>query len=238
MGTKVTGGNIADDAITGDHIADQAVDSDELAPNSVTGAKIADDAVGSDEIEDESIVSADIDDGTIATSDLADAAVTPAKLSQKLTSDTMQATTSGTAKDFTSIPSWVKRITVMLNGISTNGTSPMLVQIGSGSFDTTNYVGSVSSLPNGAAIAGANLSAGFVVANTLTSASTISGNIVLTHIGSNVWTCNGVTGRGNEVRNEVVAGQHTLSNTLDRLRLTMANGTDAFDVGNVNIMYE
>jgi hypothetical protein len=47
-----------------------------------------------------------------------------------ITSGTAVASTSGTSIDFTSIPLWVKRITVMFAGVSTNGTSPFLVQLG------------------------------------------------------------------------------------------------------------
>lgn len=162
----------------------------------------------------------------------------PELLSRPFTAATMQATTSGTAANFTDIPSWVKRITVTFNGVSTNGTSPLLIQIGSGSYDTSSYVGTVASLPNAAAIAAANFSAGFIVGSVVTAGSTISGIATLTHIGSNVWVFNSVTGRGDEARAEVAGGQHTLSNTLDRLRLTATNGTDAFDLGNVNILYE
>ena len=50
-----------------------------------------------------------------------------------LQTGTAVASTSGTSNDFTSIPSWVKRITVMFNGVSTNGTSPVQLQIGAGS---------------------------------------------------------------------------------------------------------
>jgi len=50
-----------------------------------------------------------------------------------ITSMTAQASTSGTSIDFTSIPSWVKRVTVMYSGVSTNGTSNFLIQIGAGS---------------------------------------------------------------------------------------------------------
>jgi hypothetical protein len=72
--------------------------------------------------------------------------------SQTLTNKTIQggAITSGTAQtappatpqyfDFTSIPSWVKRITVMLNEVSTNGTSEVILQIGdSGGIETVSY---------------------------------------------------------------------------------------------------
>ena len=51
----------------------------------------------------------------------------------QLVSGTAVASTSGTSIDFTGIPSWVKRITVMFNGVSTSGTSFKQIQIGSGS---------------------------------------------------------------------------------------------------------
>ena len=35
-----------------------------------------------------------------------------------------------------------------------------------------------------------------------------------------------------------VTGAVSLSGTLDRIRLTTVNGTDTFDAGSVNIMYE
>jgi hypothetical protein len=59
-----------------------------------------------------------------------------------ITSGTAVASTSGVSIDFTSIPSWVKRITVMFSGVSTNGTSPLQVQLGtSGGVDATSYIG-------------------------------------------------------------------------------------------------
>ena len=58
-----------------------------------------------------------------------------------ITSGTAVASTSGTSIDFTSIPSWVKRITVMFSGVSLSGTSSIYIQIGSGSAEITGYAG-------------------------------------------------------------------------------------------------
>jgi hypothetical protein len=75
-----------------------------------------------------------------------------------ITSGTAVASTSGTSIDFTSIPSWVKRITVMLNGVSTSGTSIPLIQLGdSGGIENTGY----------SAVAGASTSAGVWGASTV-----------------------------------------------------------------------
>ena len=102
-----------------------------------------------------------------------------------LTAATAQATTSGTSKDFTDIPSWVKRITVMLNGVSTNGTSVYLVQIGAGSVQTSGYV---------AGIAATTSTAGFPVTNNFTAATTQSGLVSINNITSNTWVSSGIVG--------------------------------------------
>jgi hypothetical protein len=59
-----------------------------------------------------------------------------------ITSATAQASTSGTSINFTDIPSWVKRITVMFNGVSTSGTSIRQAQLGAGSVTTSGYTSS------------------------------------------------------------------------------------------------
>jgi hypothetical protein len=58
-------------------------------------------------------------------------------VNSSIVSGTTVASTSGTSIDFTSIPSWVKRVTVMFNGVSLNGAINPLIQIGSGSVTTT-----------------------------------------------------------------------------------------------------
>lgn len=177
------------------------------------------------------------DTNSVPTAAIQVAAVTPAKLSQSLTLDTAQNTTSGTSIDFTSIPSWVKRITILFNGVSTNGTSPVQVQIGAGSVDTTGYAGSATGL--GAAASTNNYTSGFVLyTNNDAAAATRVGHLVLDHLGGNVWVAAGIIGLTNVATTSVSAFNKTLSGSLDRLRLTTVNGTDTFDAGSVNILYE
>ena len=185
------------------------------------------------------VASANLVDGTIATADVADAAITPDKLSQPLTFRTAQATTSGPAINFTGIPSWAKRITVMLNQVSTNGTSGVIIQIGdsSGGFKTSGYIGT------GTAITGTNtcgisdFTAGFNAGTGTTIGSSRSGCVFLLNPGGNTWLASGTVTNGNIAAGHVqgVAG---LSAALDRLRLTTIGGTDTFDAGLVNIAYE
>jgi hypothetical protein len=150
-----------------------------------------------------------------------------------ITAGTSVASTSGTSIDFTSIPSWVKRITVMFDGVSTNGTSNLLMQIGSGSFQTSGYISNAtSSAPAGS-------TAGFLVTASNAAAYTSVGAVVLTTLGSNVWSEAG-TVAPNAGTNSASssAGAVTLSGTLDRVRITTVNGTDTFDAGSINILYE
>lgn len=159
-------------------------------------------------------------------------------LTQALTASTAQATTSGTAFDFLAIPSWVRRITVCLNGMSNvSGLGALLIQIGSGSIDTTGYnsAGTYSVTTNNVgSLAATN---GFIVGTTLAAATVFNGVIVLTHMGSNVWLATGTGCAAGLSGCYVHSGTKTLSGVLDRLRLTQSVA-DTFDAGSVNILYE
>lgn len=156
-----------------------------------------------------------------------------------LVSATAVASTSGTSIDFTGIPSWVRRITVMFSGVSTNGTSPPQIQIGSGSFATSGYLsanGNLQATPTSVAF-----TSGFGVGvntNYWAAAISVSGAIVLTNITGNTWVCSGSVGRTDGASVYFSTGNVTLSGTLDRVRITTVNGTDTFDAGSINIMYE
>lgn len=156
-----------------------------------------------------------------------------------ITSGTAQATTSGTSIDFTSIPATVKRITVMFSSVSTNGGSYPLVQIGdAGGVEATGYAGAASRAASFNA-----LSSGFTIDNAATAGEVISGAMVLTLLDSttNTWACQSVMGIsvGSGVgMASLTGGVKSLSAALDRVRITTVNGTDAFDSGKINILYE
>ncbi len=153
-----------------------------------------------------------------------------------LTSGTAVASTSGTAIDFTSIPSWVKRITVMLSGVSTNSTSLVQLQLGdAGGFETTGYL---SAAQNGAS--SANSSTGYLLTQANAAASSLTGNAVLCKIDGNTWIISGDVAQQPTVSANVASlgGSKTLSDTLTQVRITTVNGTDTFDAGTINILYE
>lgn len=149
------------------------------------------------------------------------------------------ATASGTAIDFTAIPSWVKRITVMYSAISTSGTSAKLIQLGdAGGIENTGYIGTASW--GSAALASGALSAGILISGggSDTAAAVVNGHVVITNINGNDWTFSGTGAFSNLASIMVVAGSKSLSATLDRIRFTTVNGTDTFDAGTINIAYE
>jgi hypothetical protein len=145
---------------------------------------------------------------------------------------------SGTNVDFTSIPSWVKRITLMVSGVSTNGTSNIQIQIGdSGGIETTNYLGAESTTvgtTNAAFVSGFIIKTGILAANNYGGICTL----ILLDSATNTWAFSSNISTGNSTQVGVAAGVKALSATLDRVRLTTVNGTDTFDAGLVNILYE
>jgi hypothetical protein len=158
-----------------------------------------------------------------------------------LVSGTAQASTSGTSIDFTGIPSWVKRVTVMFNGVSTNGTSNIQIQVGAGSFAVTNYYGYcmvVETTSTGTA----TVNTGLLIDASALAAYVRFGQIIISSQGNNVWAYSssmGVFGSANA--RMTFGGGSTgaaLSATLDRVRITTVGGTDTFDAGTINILYE
>lgn len=149
-----------------------------------------------------------------------------------ITIGTAVASTSGTSIDFTGIPTWAKKITLMLSGVSTNGSGFIYVQIGSGSIETSGY----ASVFQGSTAA-TTATAAFVIGSS--GASDIRyGTVVLTLMGSNLWVATSIIGLTNATLTQQSAGAKTTSGVLDRIRLTTSTGTDTFDAGSVNIMYE
>ena len=156
----------------------------------------------------------------------------------QLIQGTAQASTSGTSITFTGIPSWAKRITVMFNGVSTNGTSNPQVQVGSGSTTTSGYVGYNARQGATSNTYVAN-SAGFILDGSNVAATTLTGHLILTLISGNTWIGSGVTTNTASINeSSTIAGSIALSGALDRVVITTVNGTDTFDAGSINILYE
>jgi hypothetical protein len=154
-----------------------------------------------------------------------------------LVTGTAVASTSGTSIDYTSIPSWVKRITVIFNDVSLSGTAALLVQIGdSGGIENTSYV---SYVINGASGSSSNTTGYILINDPGAAASTYSGLVTICLVSGATWIEAGTVSRSGGPFVNSSAGSKTLSAApLDRVRITTSNGTDTFDAGSVNILYE
>jgi hypothetical protein len=155
-----------------------------------------------------------------------------------ITSGTAQASTSGTSINFTGIPSWVKRVTVMFNGVSTNGTSDFTLKVGAGSVLSSGYVGCNGVIRAGGTSNNNAFSTSFIVVSEISAAELYSGMVTIALIGSNTWSENGVVSSHAASRTTCSGGSVPVGGTLDRVVVTTVNGTDTFDAGSINILYE
>lgn len=148
---------------------------------------------------------------------------------------------SGTSVDFTGIPTTAKRITVMFNGLSTNGSSDVQIQLGtSAGVEITGYAGTASGIAASAAVSSLLAGAGFSMSDNGAAASARVGSATLTLVSatSNAWAFSGAFSKTDTARTMVTTGAKSLAATLDRVRITTVNGTDTFDAGTINIMWE
>lgn len=152
---------------------------------------------------------------------------------------TSTATTSGTTIDFTGIPSWARRVVVNFTGVSTNGTSSYIVQIGdSGGIENSGYLGASSNVFSASGSSAFTDGFGIVAGG---AGVTIHGSIIisLSDVVNNTWDAFGILGRSDSAVTIQTGGSKSLSpGPLDRIRLTTENGTDTFDAGKINISYE
>lgn len=168
-----------------------------------------------------------------ATMGYVDTEITSVESSQ----DTLQTTTSGTSKDFT-IPAGTRKITICYNGISTNGTSNVMLQLGdAGGIEATGYLGAC-----GNGTSATVMSTGFLITggSGITAASVFHGSTTLTLMDSAtfLWASSGTAGFSNAAAIYANGGTKATSATATTLRLTTVNGTDTFDAGSVNVIYE
>jgi len=158
---------------------------------------------------------------------------------QKIVQGTAVASTSGTSISFTSIPSWVKRITLMLQGVQRSGSSIPVFQLGtSGGFVTTGYLGASGAITGSPG--GANPTNGFTV-NSSNAADVFHGQIIIENLTGNTWTAFSFVTPSNGYNVFLGAGSITAANlggVLTQVRITMTNGTDTFTAGNINLLWE
>lgn len=151
---------------------------------------------------------------------------------------TEQASTSGTTIDFTGIPAGARRITIAFVGVSTNGTSDLLIQIGdSGGIEASGYLG--CGIVLGATVVAANYTTGFgFKGGAATNIYHGSVTLDLENAAAFTWVANGNLGLSDSAFIYLTAGSKSLSAELDRVRITTVGGVNTFDAGAINISYE
>jgi len=164
--------------------------------------------------------------------------MTPANLkAAQVQRQTAVTLTNQTSVVFSSIPPWVKKITVMFSGVSTNGTSLPQIRLGdSGGIETTGYAGAVTTAST--TVSSSAMSTGFDMLVSNIATVVMYCHATLVNITGNVWVCTGIVGRSDIAATAFFAGSKTLSATLDKVSITTVNGTDQYDAGTVNILYE
>jgi len=152
---------------------------------------------------------------------------------------TEQATTSGTSVTFGSIPSGTTMITINFEGVSLDGTEHLLVQLGdAGGLETSAYLSTSCYMKNGNVVSGSGSTAGFIMVSQ-EAVAIFHGHMILTlkdstnftwtSSHSNIQDANGVVNTG--------GGSKSLSAELTQVAI-LDTGSDSFDAGSINIMYQ
>lgn len=174
------------------------------------------------------------------TTQVATTAFVTGAVSDSFVIGTAQASTSGTSLDFTTTKTGVKRLTVIFNGVSTTGTSPLIAQIGSASIQTTGYSGTYLQATTGTAAAALAGATGLNIAHPTAAPAGYTGQMFLTLLNpaTNLWVMTCAVGDTVNTRTEHSTGLVTLSGAIDRVRVTTIGGSDTFDAGSINVTWE
>lgn len=150
-------------------------------------------------------------------------------------------TANGTFHDFINIPGWVKKITVMMNGVRLNANSAFLIQLGTASGVTNSGYTSYWGYAYGPGTGTTSGSNGFGIWNG-SSTEAIWVNVLITKVTGNTWLASYggalvtfIGGTGVQVTG---GGNVTLPQELTFVRVTSAGGTALYNLGSINIMYE
>jgi hypothetical protein len=158
-----------------------------------------------------------------------------------LVSGTVRTATTAFPLDFTSIPSWAKRITVMFAGASPSLADWLVIQLGtSGGIVTTGYLGSAFITTTSGITAMQNTTAINIYNNSAGAADILHGSVVLNLLNpaTNTWTAMGLVSKSNALVMSYVTGSISLASALTQVRVTSSAGTGSLDGGSINIMYE
>jgi hypothetical protein len=145
---------------------------------------------------------------------------------------------SGTSVSFTNLPSWVKRITVMINGTGTSTGSNQVIRFGSSNTSQTTGYNTTTTTTSGGGVTAVTNTTGFHLGTSgNTSSNRFYGSLTLTFVSSNNWVATATMAIPNAAQ-LFCSGQVAMTGSLNSVFITSANGTDTFNAGTINILYE
>lgn len=158
-----------------------------------------------------------------------------------VTMGTPDTSTGVTSITFGSIPSWVKKITIMIDDYTPTGADTMSLQIGdAGGIETAAYLGAGFAVNSSSVVSYNAISTSFTLVNSIEADSTVQGQGVLSLIDAtnNIWSYSGMfvnleSVGVNNINN--YAGSKALSATLTQIKFLATTNITA---GTFNIQYE
>ena len=190
-------------------------------------------------IADGSVTTPKLADNSVATAKIINANVTPAKLSQPYI-QSASVSLSGVSYDFTGIPSWASEINIDLSGVGFNVLSNILLQIGdSGGISTSGYLGGWAALS--ATPSFGNQTDGLLVSGGFTGSTGVRfmADIKLKRNGTtNTWVLSSNGFFQSSPVGQMGVSVKTLTNLLDKIRITSVAGTPTFISGVASISWQ
>lgn len=169
-----------------------------------------------------------------------DAPLPPVSTAQWSSSDSNISTSTGATFYDVAVPWWATKMEVWLFGVSTSGTSNVIIQLGvtSATPTTSGYAG-VTSSESGSSFALA--SNGFSInGSSNAAANVVDGLMSIVRAPGNVYVASAQVGDHQTAAATSLrhgTGIVSLSNQAQMLRLTTSGGTDTFDVGSFNVLF-
>lgn len=146
-------------------------------------------------------------------------------------------TASGATVSFTGIPSWARRITILLSGVTTVAAGLPAIRAGSGSYEASGYDSVNNAIGTSTVGSSASATTSWDLQNSGGSANVYTGQIVITKVNGTLYTISGQV-RYNSTSTALTVGFKQFAGTIDRVQLQMSTGTDTFNGGTMNIMWE
>lgn len=143
-----------------------------------------------------------------------------------------------TEMDYFLIPEGVRQVVVMFNGLSTNGTSPIIVQIGSNiGLVTSGYFSGLSRMES-SSINTTTVSSGIAGINIAAASDAVYGSIILNaaDVLQSEWMAQGA-GYYRTNGGWSTGGFGLSGNPLARVRVTTVGGTNTFDAGEIALSW-